>query len=247
MMSVFHASEAALAEQRILRRIAVSKRRTFALDIALIALGCRSASLVDAVGVQDPESVYADLLRILRQKHTIFDGIEHVLEPSSQQSFFVNTTLCQAETSPTNEVSFILVQEDLQLIDHAPPDVLAALETLKSSKPPILPELTPRTAIPLAGVLLAYPVAYVPNEDAAFLAQVSLDVYACSVRAPDWENAHELLKFSCPATLAEAHPEQLAPARIVARLTARLEPRLAELGLALTVQHSTETMDRVAL
>ncbi|KAJ7044164.1 hypothetical protein C8F04DRAFT_691385 [Mycena alexandri] len=206
-----------------------------------------SASLVDALVVHNPENVYPNFLRILRRKHAIFNCIEHLLEPSSQQSFFVNTAQCQVSVSAT-DVSFVLLQKEPQLLDRPPPDVLAALDALKIATPPSLPTgLAPRTAIPLAAVLLGYPVAYVPDGDAAFLAQVALDVYACTVRASDWEYVHELLKFSCPAALGEAHPEQLAPARIVARLTTRLEPRLKELGLTLTVQHSTETVDRVAL
>lgn len=99
--------------------------------------------------------------------------------------------------------------------------------------------------IPLAGVLIGYPVAYVPDVDGAFLAHASLDVFACRVRAPTWE--HGFLKFSCPAVLAAAHPEQLALTRIVASLKTRFEARLKELGLGLIVEHSVEMMDRVAL
>ncbi|KAJ7784524.1 hypothetical protein B0H16DRAFT_1876963 [Mycena metata] len=247
MMSVIQAAEEALGEQRMLRRMPGPKRKVFGFDIGLIALGCRSALLVDAVVVQDPENVYADFLRILRQKHEIFNSIEHVLEPSSQQSFFVNTAHCKASVSAA-DVSFVLLQKEPQLLDRPPPDILAALEKLKTATPLSLPNgLLPRTLTGLAAVLLGYSVGYVPDGDAAFLAQVALDVYACTVRASDWEYVHQLLKFSCPAALGEAHPEQLAPARIVARLTTRLEPRLKELGLTLMVQHSTETMDRVAL
>ncbi|KAF8147322.1 hypothetical protein K438DRAFT_1626356 [Mycena galopus ATCC 62051] len=98
--------------------------------------------------------------------------------------------------------------------------------------------------IPLAGTLLGYPVAYVPDAGGAFLAHASLDVFECSVRALTWE--HAFLKFSCPAMLAATHPE-LAPTRIVASLKTRFEPRLEELGLVLIVKHETEILDRVAL
>lgn len=124
--------------------------------------------------------------------------------------------------------------------------MVAALRQLGATSPPALPTgLEPSTAIPLAGVLLGYPVAYVPDTEGAFLAHASLDVYTCRVRAPGWE--HTMLKFSCPTALAAAHPERLAPARIVASLTTRFEPRLKELELGLIIEHTTEFMDRVAL
>lgn len=94
-------------------------------------------------------------------------------------------------------------------------------------------------------MLLGYAAAYVPDTDGAFLANASLDVFACRVRTPTWD--HAFLKFSCPAVLAAAHPERLAPARIIGSLKTRFEPRLKELGLTLIVEHSTEIMDRVAL
>ncbi|KAF7365187.1 Thioredoxin-domain-containing protein [Mycena venus] len=244
--TVVEAVEAALSEEPGLRRISAPKRATFALDLALIALGCRCACLVDVVVVQDPEQSYANLLRTLRQKHAIFDIVQHLFESSSEQSFFVNTEQFQASTSVTDTL-FVLLGRDPQLLARPPPDVLAALHALAATTPPTLPrDLTPHTIIPLAGVLLGYPVAYVPGaDDGAFLAQVSLDVFACRVRAPTWE--HAFLKFSCPATLAAAHPELLSPTRIVESLKTRFEARLKELGLALIVEHSTEIMDRVAL
>ncbi|KAJ6585022.1 hypothetical protein B0H19DRAFT_1107718 [Mycena capillaripes] len=243
---IIQAVEAVLHEHPALRRIAAPKRTTFALDLALIALACRSAWLVDLVVVQHPEQVYADLLRILRQKHAVFDGVQHVFEPSSEQSFFVNTALQQASESATDGVAFVLLRQDPQLLAHPPPEVLAALRALGNTTPPSLPpDLEPRTAIPLAGVLLGYRVAYIPDAADTFLAQTPLDVYACRVRAPGWE--HAFLKFSCPAALAAAHPERLAPARIIASLTTRFEPRLRELELELIVDHSKEIVDRVAL
>jgi len=237
--------KAALREQPVLRRISAPKRTTFALDLALIALACRCAWLVDIVVVQDPEQVYADLLRTLRQKHSVFNGVEHLFEPSSEQSFFANTERCQFVSASATDVLFVLLGQESQLLARPPPDVLAALHALAVTKPALPSGLEPRTVIPIAGVLLGYPVVYVPNTDGVFLAQASLDVFACRVRAPTWE--YVFLKFSCPAALAAAHPEQLAPTHIVASLKTRFEPRLKELGLGLIVEHSIEIMDRVAL
>ncbi|KAJ7134657.1 hypothetical protein C8R44DRAFT_771081 [Mycena epipterygia] len=242
--AVIQAVEDALGVHRVLHKMAGVKRRMFALDLALIALSCRCGWLVDIMAVQNPEHIYADLLRSLREIDPIFDGVEHLFEPCSQQSFFVNTAQCPEASGSATDVAFVVLREDPWLLACAPPDVLDALRALATTPPTLPRDLEPRTAIPLAAVLLGYPVAYVPSE-AAFLAQTPLDVYACTVCASTWE--HTLLKFSCPAALAVAHPARLAPARIIANLTARFEPRARELGLTLVVNHSTEIMDRVAL
>ncbi|KAJ6477404.1 hypothetical protein C8R47DRAFT_1323368 [Mycena vitilis] len=247
LTTVIRAVEAALDEQPVLRRrISAPKRRAFALDLGLIALGCRCAWLVDVVVVADAEKVYTDLLRILRQKHPVFDGVQHLWESSSEQSFFVNSALRQKSESTVNHVAFVLLGQNPQPLSGPPPGVLVALRMLVDMTTRALSlSVEPRTAIPLAAVLLGYPVAYVPEAEGTFLAQATLDVYECRVRASGWE--HALLKFSCPAALAVAHREKLASARIVVSLRTRFEPRLRELGLELVVEHSTEVMDRVAL
>ncbi|KAJ7459886.1 hypothetical protein FB451DRAFT_564192 [Mycena latifolia] len=243
--AVAQAVEQALAGHRVLRRIAAVKRTAFAVDLALIALACRCAWLVDVVAVQDAEHVFADLLRILRQD-PIFDGVEHLFEPGSQQSFFVNTARCEAlAVTPNLGVSFVLLGLEPRLLAEPPPDVLAALRALAGTHPPALPPaLSPRILIPLAGVLLGYPVAYVPAANAADapLAQTPLDVYTCFVAAHHSQQKHTLLKFSCPAGLPG-----LAPPQLVEQLTTRFAPRARELGLELIVDHGTAIMDRVAL
>ncbi|KAJ7505287.1 hypothetical protein B0H11DRAFT_414113 [Mycena galericulata] len=242
---VTEAVEKALGAQRVFSRLSAQKRRAFALDLALIAWACRCAWLVDVVAVPDPEHVYTVLLRNLRQIHSIFNGVEHLFEPCSQQSFFVNSATCQSGFA--TDVAFIVLHQDPQLLPGAPPEVLQVLNRLTGTPPLTLPpDLPSRTTVPLAGVLLGYPVAYVPAE-ATFLAQTTLDVYECRLRAPSWVADHTLLKFSCPAALAAAHPARLSPARLVTELTARFAPRIKDLGLKIVVEHTTEIMDRVAL
>ncbi|KAJ7212085.1 hypothetical protein GGX14DRAFT_447305 [Mycena pura] len=237
---VISAVERALAQQHVLRRISSQKRRRFALDLAFVALACRSAWLIDIVAVQDPEQVFVDLLRILRQSevHGVFDSLRYLFESCSQQSFFVNLTRIQSESA--TDVAFILLRQDPILLVCPPPDVIAALSALATTNPPAL----------AAGLLLGYPVAYVPDvssESQPFLARTALDVYTCRVRAPTWGSEHTLLKFSCPASLGPAHPEKLMPGRIIAGLSERYEPRVRELGLTLIVVHSVETLDRITL
>ncbi|KAJ7107288.1 hypothetical protein C8R43DRAFT_204182 [Mycena crocata] len=267
---IVQAVEEALGIQGPLRKLSAQKRRTFALDLSLIALACRCAWLVDVVAPQDPEQTYADLLRLLQQKHCVFADVQHVYLEGPDQSFFVNRALVSG--SAMDAVSYVLLpigqNKDPQLLPRTPPDVLASWHDLsmalrvpapsnptdsESDNANTFPNsvrlpgaMEPRTAIPLAAVLLGYGVAYVPEGSDAFLAQMLLDVYTCVVCAPGSVWKHTLLKFSCPTALAAANPT-LAPAHIVAQLTARFEPRAMELGLTMGVSHSAVLMDRVAL
>lgn len=117
-------------------------------------------------------------------------------------------------------------------------------------------------SVPLAAVLLEYPIAYVPAhaDQTVFLAGVELDVYDCVLsfsQAPDGRDTggdhngpyeHRLLKFSCPSRLAEEAPN-LLPTRLIESMLARFEPRLDAAGCqcSLAVRHATETHDRVSL
>ncbi|KAJ7069722.1 hypothetical protein C8F01DRAFT_1113737 [Mycena amicta] len=249
MNSLTQTIQESLARQPTLRQSSLHKRKLFALDLALIALGFRTAWLVDTVAVENPERVFADLLNILRTslKHQdLFKNVEHVLEPSSQYSFFVNTY--QLDRSSLTDVQFIFLRDSTpELLAHPPADVQSTLAALKLTNL-FPPDLTSRTLIPIAAVLLGYPVAYCIPEapTSAFLARTPLDVYTCSVRGPNWPHPHTMLKFSCPAELA-ANAEHLEPIQIVSRLKAQFEPRATELGLELVIVHHTETLDRVAL
>lgn len=107
------------------------------------------------------------------------------------------------------------------------------------------------TTIPMAAVLIEYPVAYVPAslEQESFLSNVPLDVYECVLNFNNSLNQHILLKFSCPSGIAKENPDILGPSRIVERLIATFQPRLHSVipGTELVVRHSSETLDRVAL
>lgn len=117
-------------------------------------------------------------------------------------------------------------------------------------------------SVPLAAVLLEYPVAYVPldADQTVFLTGVGLDVYDCVLtfsripdshdtgRGPDGPYEHRLLKFSCPSRLAR-EATTLLPTTLIARMQAKFGPRLDAAGCQcnLTVRHATETHDRVSL
>ncbi|KAF8147321.1 hypothetical protein K438DRAFT_1867745 [Mycena galopus ATCC 62051] len=113
--TMIDAVKAALSKDPVLQRISATKKTLFARDLALIALGCRCAWLVDVAVVPDPEHIYAKLLRTLRQNH-VFDQVYHLFEPASEQSFFVNLERCKALASSTDVVQFVLLRQDPQLV-----------------------------------------------------------------------------------------------------------------------------------
>ena len=106
--------------------------------------------------------------------------------------------------------------------------------------------------IPIAAILLEYPVAYVPtsSDQTAFLSREPLDIYECRLVHTETEvpNQHTFLKFSCPSTIGVKHME-LSPQKLTERMKERFIPRLQKVGDSITVDiHvSTEKFDRVAL
>ena len=107
--------------------------------------------------------------------------------------------------------------------------------------------LSTEILVPLAAVLLEYPIAYVPNSgQKEFLAGVPLDVYTCRVQNYEHVDLGTLLKFSCPCATGEDIPA-LTPAALVESMRSKFQPRLDGLGLFVRVDHRVETLDRVAL
>ncbi|KAG5221325.1 hypothetical protein IMY05_C4432000400 [Salix suchowensis] len=101
---------------------------------------------------------------------------------------------------------------------------------LCNSQPVIqLPESHPSAMIPLAAVLLEYPVAYAPPPESAlftFLGGISLDIYEVILISSSSESRrHTLLKFSCPHGLDEG----LSPEVVKERLYNHFKPRLSAL------------------
>lgn len=136
-----------------------------------------------------------------------------------------------------------------------PPELLDILEQTqmicdRTSRPlsiTLRDDLTQDILVPLAAVLLDFPVAYVPvsAEQTSFLSGVPLDVYECFMHG---SGSHTVLKFSSPCSIGARHPE-LGPERLIIALKAYLQPRLDKVGWAapLDVVHRIETLDRVAL
>lgn len=131
----------------------------------------------------------------------------------------------------------------------------------------VLPQgLSARSAVPLAAILLEYPVAYCPPATVVspFLSSVVLDVYKVCLKLP-WSGeggafpssnqSHSILQFSCPSVLGTGYPELLSPELVVEKLQSFFDSRIRMTDWIQTVavvpvvivHHSIETLDRVAL
>ncbi len=62
--------------------------------------------------------------------------------------------------------------------------------------------LSPCVTVPLAALLLEYPVAYVPEAGPGPM-HVTLQVYECSITLPPGLTGIGVVKFSCPQGIAE--------------------------------------------
>lgn len=110
------------------------------------------------------------------------------------------------------------------------------------------PNLSQETLIPLAAILLEYPVAYVPasSDQANFLGGVPLNVFSCGLTSAFAE--HVLMKFSCPSDVG-LQAENLSPTKLMEGLMDRFQERLDLIGAGwvLSLEYHKETHDRVAL
>jgi hypothetical protein len=153
-------------------------------------------------------------------------------------------------------------------LDAIPPSLLRLLRTILDELTRIEPATALRRAptslqlpadlpsalsIPLAAILLDYPVAYVPGGDqVSFLSGVPLVLYRCWVHGyppSNRERNHLLLQFSCPLSLADVSSAPTSIEWIVSHLKVMFEPRLLQSLPESTFQVGYEyvTLDRVAL
>ncbi|KZT09131.1 uncharacterized protein LAESUDRAFT_695733 [Laetiporus sulphureus 93-53] len=211
-----------------------------------------------------------------------FNDIILVLEENTDQIFFMNVTLLQSQCQlpycgdipPSPEcaisdwTSFVRLA-DPPVLMPAPPSRIPILHSelcerakLDRSHTAVALSLSPTLditeVVPLAAVLLEYPIAYVPisSDQSSFLAGVPLDVYTCALVQPfrdDGRTAkvtqeHILMRFSCPCGIGQREAE-LSPSRTTERLKDRFGGRLSGAGCSddLIVRHTMETHDRVSL
>ena len=144
--------------------------------------------------------------------------------------------------------------------------LLQSIETNSDGQPhPILLPggIRMEDAVPLAALILDYPVAYVPtsppgNTAPVFLSGVPVRTYECVVTfgshsIPSGSFARRerssVMKFSCPQSLEEEEAI-LLPQAVVDELTCLFEGRLAKTGdesAKFEVVCSSMTFDRLAL
>lgn len=114
------------------------------------------------------------------------------------------------------------------------------------------------TLVPLAAVLLDYPVAYVPSASYDnVLAGIPLDFYECLLTLPRGDalqnvhagdTVHTIMKFSCPTALKkDLHKLQGDEMKkmLLQMFLARLET-IGESALRVKVEHSAQTLNHVA-
>ncbi|KAF9645741.1 hypothetical protein BDM02DRAFT_3119732 [Thelephora ganbajun] len=215
------------------------------------------------------------MLRILSQALPEFGHVLYIHDQTSDQNFFVNTTLLRK----SYEDAYILregeTEENMRLtsddwIDcvglETPPVLMTQQPKLRQIWDHIVGNLilNPSIAviqipsdltfgrehllIPLAAFLLEYPVGYVPlNADqSTFLSNTPLDVYECVLEESGEE--HTLLKFSCPQCVSQS-VARLAPDEVQRRLANRFQPRLEAVDYPgrLEILHTQENLPRVGL
>jgi hypothetical protein len=127
--------------------------------------------------------------------------------------------------------------------------------TLRLPLPLVYHEHPERLLVPLAGILLEYPVAYVlvgiNSADSVSLSSIPLDVYECLIQHgaahPLLPKHTSLLKFSCPQSIALRDPT-LAKDVMIEKLVKRFNPRVYGANMGhLIVNHTVQTMDRIVL
>ncbi|KAF9463061.1 hypothetical protein BDZ94DRAFT_1322142 [Collybia nuda] len=163
------------------------------------------------------------------------------------------------------EISFVRLHPDqrCEFLSAPPAGVISILKSLVDEFANVLSlpvsKTLPKTfsqdiSVPLAAVLIEYPVAYVPmlSDQAPFLTGVNLDVYECVLTSDgslQSSNPHTLLKFSSPSQLGKEHPDLLGPSHMIESLIAKFQPRVHKISsdTKLVVRQTVEIVDRVAL
>lgn len=141
-------------------------------------------------------------------------------------------------------------------LERAPESLLHLLSNPSILQPPsslsfTLPHLSLETAVPLAAVLLDYAIAYVPSAGHEnVLSGIPLDFYECILayhKEKGQEATHTIMKFSCPARLAQEGPT--SSERIIQELQTMFAERLSHSGdetMVVTVVHTVQSLNHVA-
>ncbi|KAN0087636.1 hypothetical protein V8E55_006257 [Tylopilus felleus] len=265
----FAASVALVLEEtkhvKDLHRSPHTKRLEFAVHICLVAHHVRTGHLVDALFPPNSTAALGSLLMALRKKSAVFKDVVCWHHVPTSQSFVVHVPHLQAKITALLdgvEACVFIRLAERPSVSRDPPgalqDALGGMRFAMTESPDTLvlslSELfTEEVLIPLAAVVIDYPVAYFPAFPAqtSFLEGEPLDVYTVSF---EWTSEstsslvgeHVLLKFSCPQILASSHAE-LSPRTVIRNLHVKFAAVLERIGASISVTHRTETLERVAL
>ncbi|KAK0202006.1 hypothetical protein DFS33DRAFT_1386291 [Desarmillaria ectypa] len=199
--------------------------RQFAVNLSLIALSVRTGYLVDTFATR---TIFKKLVIALRERNPLFKDVVHLYEPTADQSFFINVPRFHSRAPEFRDTIYVSVSGHLM---SPPENVLNTLRSIKMHATDIsctLPsDLPVDITVPLAAVLLEYPVAYVPHGVIPPERQ-SLDVYECLL-----SGRVTIVKFSCPSSLVS---------REIITKSLRLR-----FGMDVEVKCTSETVDRLVL
>ncbi|KAG7445748.1 uncharacterized protein BT62DRAFT_932914 [Guyanagaster necrorhizus] len=185
----------------------------------------RTGYLVDTFATR---IIFEKLLVALREKNPLFKDVVHLYEPTADQSFFINVPRFHFRAPEFNDTIYVSVSGYLI---SPPENVLNTLQSIEIRATDIsctLPsDLPVDVTVPLAAVLLEYPIAYVPH-GAILPERQSLDVYECTL-----SGGVTIVKFSCPSSLVS---------REIITQSLRLR-----FGMDVEVMCMSETVDRLIL
>ncbi|KDQ62316.1 hypothetical protein JAAARDRAFT_203477 [Jaapia argillacea MUCL 33604] len=259
-----------------LRKVSKHRLDPFCLDVSIVALAIRTGYLVDAFCVSNPLEVFPSLVQALFKASDSFKDLRHLYDPQSDQSFFVNIsllrerfqTLCNDPLSldmDDQRVEFVALTDPPTLVSSPLPHLASTMKGVLqlpdimtshslSQRGQDLSPLDFTLTIPLAAIVLEYPIAYVPMHTphpTPFLSGVPLDVYEVTLSLSSGVR-HVMMKFSCPASVGMDYPERLSSDRLKERLRERFRARLEAMvgggnGGDVEIGHRVEVLDRVAL
>lgn len=101
----------------VLRSALHTKQVQFSMDICLVAVGVRTAYLVDALAPPDPVSIFTSLLESLRLENDVFRDIFLLIVPVHMQIFFAQRTVLLGYTL-INLPLFVHLDKDLTVMQN---------------------------------------------------------------------------------------------------------------------------------
>ncbi|KAF4590846.1 hypothetical protein EYR40_009443 [Pleurotus pulmonarius] len=228
-----------------LSKLSSTKRTLIAADLVLVAASIRL--LIIHESSSDQTFFIHARLALGRLKRILGTVAAPNTPHPTHQSGFLEVTFVSPGPEPPAKCA---MPSDLRrILEYVTSGLDARISGDWDDSQPViqLPESHASTMIPLAAVLLEYPVAYAPPPASlTFLGGISLDVYEVTLTSSSSElRQHTLLKFSCPHGLEEGLSPEAMKEKLYSHFQSRLNTFLR--GMSPEVSHTERTFDRVAL